>query len=113
MAQPIQDYLKALGFRAGKELFYNYGIWKPKKQKFRFIAGTRPPPPPEGGGREAGRSAPGPTYFLCKELVSVLKVLIRSLKELDEIRQRPGLRCFWGIDSVGEFTRMVRARVHR
>ena len=36
-------------------------------------------------------------------------MVIRSLKELDEIRQQQsGLRCFWGIDSVGEFTRMVR-----
>ena len=107
------------GFRCGEGIVYNYGIWKPTKGKFRFIAGTR-----TSSASESGTSAPearmdcsgkkgpprSPTYFMCKALVKMLNVAIHTLRELDETRHaETGLKCFWGIDSVNAFTRMVRA----
>jgi hypothetical protein len=39
----------------------------------------------------------------------MLNIVTRSIKDLDAIRQaETGLRCFWGIDSTNEFTRLVR-----
>ena len=98
--------LKDWGFRAGEGITYNYGIWKPKKSKFRFIAGTRS----AGGGAARPQGPPrSPSFFLSKSLVKLLKVVITSLKELDIKRQQEGgPRCFWSIDSINEFSRLAR-----
>ena len=39
--QIAADFNIKWGFPIEKGVVYNYGIWKPKKQRFRFIAGTR------------------------------------------------------------------------
>ena len=41
IAELLRTGLEAAGFPMGKGLVYNYGIWKAKKGKFRFIAETR------------------------------------------------------------------------
>ena len=82
IAAEVSQELKRLGFQAGTGIPYNYGIWKPKKGKFRFIAGTRSTPPdveqvePTQDGR---RDSPlkkepprSPTYHLSKSPVKVL-----------------------------------------
>ena len=105
----VKQFPKVKGFEFGEGLVYNYGIWKPKKQKYRFIAGTRSPEASGPDFKKPSGPPRGPTYHLCKALVSVLKVVIQSLKALYECqRQRTGLRCFWRIDSVDEFSRLVR-----
>ena len=41
VVQIAVDFNTKWGFPTEKGVVYNYGIWKPKKQRFRFIAGTR------------------------------------------------------------------------
>ena len=41
MYEKLKEKLSHFGFKAGTGVIYNYGIWKPMKQKFRIIAGTR------------------------------------------------------------------------
>ena len=119
-AAELSQELKRLGFQAGTGILYNYGIWKPKKGKFRFIAGTRSHPPDEGqsqanqaGGkvRQPKKEPPrSPTYHLSKSLVKVLDQVGKTLQALDERRQREsGVRCYWPILSVNDFTRLVRS----
>ena len=47
-----QDFNKKWGFPTGDGVVYNYGIWKPTKGRFRFIAGTRCIPREERAQRE-------------------------------------------------------------
>jgi hypothetical protein len=37
----LAEFNRKWGFPTGSGVVYNYGIWKPSKGKFRFIAGTR------------------------------------------------------------------------
>ena len=93
----------------GKGLVHNYGIWKAKKGKFRFIAGTRAVKDDSGTAVRSPGPARSPTYHLSKALVKMLKVAIQSLQKADELsQQKTGLRCFWGIDSNNGFCRLVR-----
>ena len=111
----LTDINKRFDFPTGTGVVYNYGIWKPTKKKFRFIAGTRKnrdvgtdssSPDDSSITREPPRQ---PLYALNKALVSVLKHIEKALREKDEIRQlREGIKAFWGIDSVESFVRMVR-----
>ena len=113
----IKAKLLDFGYKCGDGVCYNYGIWKPKKLKFRFIAGTRAAVQHPFDGNSSQNQPPdrkrgpprSPMYFLCKDLVRLLNVVIKSLKEADARNQaETGLRCFWGIDSINEFTRSVR-----
>ena len=55
-------------------------------------------PAPQGTGKGT----------LCKALVRVLDHIGTSLQAVDEQRQREkGLRCYWPINSVNQFTRYV------
>ena len=74
IATTLEAEIESFGFKAGRGIPYNYGIWKAKKQKFRYIAGTRSPPSAPGSENDRKRSGPprSPTYFLCKALVKVL-----------------------------------------
>ena len=115
--RPLAEFNKQWNFPTGSGVVYNYGIWKPAKKKFRFIAGTRK------GDRVVGASGQSqaqdseklkepprqPLYHLNKALVQVLQHLERTLKEKDEERQQVmGIKAVWGIDSVESFVRMVR-----
>ena len=114
--EPIGRQLTQWGFPVGSGIVYNYGIWKPRKLKFRYIAGTRANIVDETQ-REQQQSTLGPprapTFFLAKMVVKCLNVVIKSLKKLDmEQQQHSGLRCFWGIDSINDFTQMVRTNTN-
>jgi len=103
----------SFGFSTGEGIVYNYGIWKPKKQKFRFIAGTRSCSKDEqqdlGVVRPSGVPRQ-PLYDAHKALVCILQEVEKVLKEIDQQRMRvEGIRGFWGIDSVNAFTRLVRS----
>jgi len=111
----LKEVLKDFGFQAGTGIPYNYGIWKPKKQKSRYIAGTRAPPHDPDTTSEANNKPKGPprspTYFLSRFLVKALDHVSNSLQAKDEIRQQEsGLCCYWPIKGVNQFTRL--ARVH-
>ena len=112
VATSLEQDIESRGFKAGKGIPYNYGIWKAKKQKFRFIAGTRSAPRSRDDNTDSTkRKEPprSPTYSLCKALVRVLDHVGTSLQAVDEQRQREtGLRCYWPIDSVNQFSRYVR-----
>ena len=106
------EFNEKWGFATGNGVVYNYGIWKPTKSKFRFIAGTRSQPPDI---RKDSRRRPGPPrqplYDAHKALVRVLQHVERVLKDKDVKRQADeGIKAFWGIDSIAAFTRMIRAR---
>jgi hypothetical protein len=111
VVKDVERQLNVIGFKPGKGIPYNYGIWKAKKQKFRYIAGTRAPPPAGEVRQENRKPEPprAPTYFLGKALVKVLDHVCNSLKAFNEIREREtGLQCYLSIKSVNEFTRLVR-----
>jgi hypothetical protein len=119
ISSKIKEKLNTFGFPMGPAIVYNYGIWKPKKGKFRYIAGSRKPDPPaepdtpQRSPANASPAHPGPPrspgYFLSKALVAALKHVMQSLRDNDDIRQRDtGLRCFWVFESVGEYARFVR-----
>jgi len=55
VADCAQEFNIAKGFSTGAGIIYNYGIWKPVKGKFRFIAGTRSPCRDEAPGLELGK----------------------------------------------------------
>jgi hypothetical protein len=113
VARMIAAQVERFSFKPGKGIPYNYGIWKAKKGKFRYIAGTRSPPKSANAKGDTNQDTGpprSPTYNLCKALVKVLDHVGTSLQALDEKRQREtGLRCYWPIKSVNEFTRYVRA----
>ena len=85
----VHKQLADRGFPIGQGIVYNYGIWKPKKSTFCFIAGTMSllasQVEGEGANQISCSSGPprAPTYFLAKAMVSMLKVVIESLKEVD------------------------------
>jgi hypothetical protein len=119
ISSKIKEKLNTFGFPMGPAIVYNYRIWKPKKGKFRYIAGSRKPDPPaepdtpQRSPANASPAHPGPPrspgYFLSKALVAALKHVMQSLRDNDDIRQRDtGLRCFWVFESVGEYARFVR-----
>jgi len=117
VAAGIEDRVKAFGFKPGDGIPYNYGIWKPKKQRFRYIAGTRTRPRPDSaqeGVAQADHTPPpgpprSPAYHLCKALVTVLDHVANSLQTLNEqLERESGLRCYWPIKSVDQFSRYVR-----
>ncbi len=58
----------------GKGIVYTYGIWKPKKGKFRYIAGTRSQPKTPSSARDTPkrdkRPPRAPLYHMSKALVS-------------------------------------------
>jgi hypothetical protein len=111
IAAQLEAQVDKFGFKPGKGIPYNYGIWKAKKNKFRYIAGTRSPPPTEANNESQAKKGPprSPAYFLCKALVKVLDHVGSSLQAADEQRQRDiGLKCYWPINSVNQFSRLVR-----
>ena len=107
------EFNVAKGFSTGAGIVYTYGIWKPLKGKFRFIAGTRSPSRDEAPGLELGKmSGPPrqPLFDAHKSLVKLLQIVEHTLKEKDQLRQQQeGIKAFWGIDSVFAFTRLVRS----
>ena len=54
------EFNVAKGFSTGAGIVYTYGIWKPLKGKFRFIAGTRSPSRDEAPGLELGKMSGPP-----------------------------------------------------
>jgi len=110
-----KEFNQPRGYVTGSGIVYNYGIWKSKKQNFRFIAGTRSCSPGEKftliphSGRALGPPRQ-PLYEAHKALVRMLQHIEIVLKQKDQIRQRQeGIHAFWGIDSVSAFTRLVRS----
>jgi len=61
------------GFADGEGVVYNYGIWKPTKKKFRFIAGTRSKPHDPSNSRRSTGPPRQPLYGAHKELVRLLQ----------------------------------------
>ena len=119
VAARLKSQLAPLGFEVGTGVPYNYGCWKPKKSKFRYIAGTRkatadekpapPQPAPPADKPKADDIPRSPTYHLSKALVTIYKHAIRTIEELDTIREREvGFKCFWSIDSANAFSRLAR-----
>ena len=108
--QIAADFNTKWGFPTEKGVVYNYGIWKPKKQRFRFIAGTRAMAREEGGDPRRSTGPPRqPLFRAHKTLVRILQHVEKALKEKDKLRQREyGIRAFWGIDSINAFTMLVR-----
>ena len=120
--EPYEEVIQRLAtfnqkwhFPTGSGVVYNYGIWKPLKKKFRFIAGTRKGEAAKQQEKEVKDDKPKepprqPLYHLNKTLVGLLKSIEEALKEKDERRQQEeGVKAFWGIDSVEAFVRMVRS----
>ena len=107
--QLAADFNSKWGFPTEKGIVYNYGIWKPKKQRFRFIAGTRAMARDEGGDSRRSTGPPRqPLFKAHKALVGLLQQVEKALKEKDKLRQREeGIRAFWGIDSINTFTMLV------
>ena len=108
----LNAFNKQWGFTTGKGIDYNYGVWKPVKKKFRFIAGTRSPPPSAQATDDATSRAKGPPrkplYHLNKALVRLLKAVRQALIEKDEDRQlKESRKCWWGIDSMKAFAQLV------
>ena len=113
VVERLAEINKRLEFPTGGGVVYNYGIWKPSKKKFRFIAGTHKSreAQSEGGEEQAEKKEPPrqPMYALNKALVALLKNVEGALREKDEERQqKEGIKAFWGIDSVESFVRMIR-----
>ena len=108
--QIAADFNSKWGFPTEKGIVYNYGIWKPKKQRFRFIAGTHAMARKEGGDPRRSTGQPRqPLFKAHKALVGLLQQVEKALKEKDKLRQRKeGIRAFWGIDSINAFTMLVR-----
>ena len=69
------EFNKRGDFVTGTGIVYNYGIWKPTKGKFRFIAGTRSGPRP----RDAASKPAGPPR---QPLYEAHKVLVRILQHI-------------------------------
>ena len=86
VSHELSQQLDVLGFVPGKGIPYNYGIWKAKKGKFRFIAGARADPlqPSANPGDQRGGPPRVPTYFMCKALVKVLDHVGSTLKVINE-----------------------------
>ena len=103
------EFNRKWGFPTGDGVVYNYGIWKPTKSKFRYIAGTRSKPrQPDDSRRPAGPPRQ-PLYYAHKELVRLLQQVENALREKDKLRQASeGVKALWGIDSIRAFTAMVR-----
>jgi len=98
------------GFNDGDGVVYNYGIWKPTKKKFRFIADTRSKPlqPGQEARRRAGPPRQ-PLYDAHKTLVRLLQQVEKTLLEKDRLREvQEGIKAFWGIGSISAFARLVR-----
>ena len=55
--QAAAQFNRQWGFRDGSGIVYNYGIWKPTKKRFSFIAGTRSKPLQPGQERNRGPPA--------------------------------------------------------
>ena len=103
-----REFNEKWGFEDGDGVVYNYGIWKPTKGKFRFIAGTRSKPR-QPDSRRSISPPRQPLYFAHKELVKLLQHVEHSLKEKDTLRQiHEGVKAYWGIDSIRAFTAMAR-----
>jgi len=67
VVERLAEFNRKWGYPTGGGVVYNYGIWKPAKGKFRYIAGTRqsrePPgaqPPARAGAEAADGSARRP-----------------------------------------------------
>ena len=73
------------GFPTEKGVAYICGIWKPKKQRFRFIAGTRAVAREEGGDPWRSADPPGQPH---KALMWLLQHVAKALKEKYKLRQR-------------------------
>ena len=86
VCEGLKEKLSHSGFKADKGVIYNYGIRKPVKQKFRFIAGTTKDQDVRDH-EENQRSVHGPTrcptYYLANFMVGALKAVVSSLKQLD------------------------------
>jgi hypothetical protein len=84
------------GFADGNGVVYNYGIWKPTKGKFRYIAGTRSKPRQPSDSRRPGPPRQ-PLFRAHKELVRLLQEVEKSLLEKDKLRQaNEGVKAYWG-----------------
>ena len=96
VVQIAADFNIKWGFPTEKGVVYNYGIWKPKKQRFRFIAGTRAMAREEGGNPRRSTGPPRqPLFRAHKALVRVLQHVEKALKEKEKLRQREeGIRAF-------------------
>jgi len=99
------------GFKTGTGVVYNYGIWKPTKSKFRYIAGTRANADLDQEERRKQVGPPRqPLFFAHKTLVRLLQHVEEALKEKDKERMsNEGIKAFWGIDSISAFTRLARS----
>jgi hypothetical protein len=82
VVERLAEFNRKWGFPTGAGVVYNYGIWKPSKGKFRYIAGTRKcrDPPAEAAAPETDSRRPKgpprqPLYHLNKALVKFLKVV--------------------------------------
>ena len=115
MVEQVAAFNLNLGFPTCAGVVYNYGIWKPKKQRFRFIAGTRSGDGailPHGANASLRGPPRQPLFEAHKALVKMLQAVEKTLLEADlERQQSQGVRAFWGIDSVESFTRLVRSNV--
>jgi hypothetical protein len=108
--QAAVEFNMKWGFSTGRGVVYNYGVWKPKKNAFRYIAGTRSKPvePAQQGRRPTGPPRQ-PLYDAHKTLVRLLQKVETTLKDKDKLRQADeGIKAYWGIDSISAFTRLVR-----
>ena len=103
------EFNQKWGFATGDGVVYNYGIWKPTKNKFRYIAGTRSKPWQPSASRRPPGPPRQPLYHAHKELVRLLQQVEKTLLDKDKLRQaNEGVKAFWGIDSIRAFTAMVR-----
>ena len=110
VVEQAKGFNERYDFATGTGIVYNYGIWKPTKGRFRFIAGTRSGPKPRIAPSRPAGPPRQPLYEAHKALVRILQHVEDALKDKDKIRQSDeGIKAFWGIDSVNAFTRMVRA----
>ena len=112
LQQTMAQELKSMNFEVGAGVPYNYGVWKPVKQKMRWIQGTRKPAAQGAEQENSTRKKEPPrtpTYFLDQALVQMLSKVMKSLKEQDDReRESTGDRKYWVVESPEQFARIVR-----
>jgi len=82
------------GFETGDGVVYSYGIWKPLKKRFRYIAGTRSEPasqaqpaPDDSASRKPAGPPRQPWYQAHKMLCRLLQQVEKMLLDVDRERQ--------------------------
>jgi hypothetical protein len=88
---------------------YLYGVFKPTKRNFRWIAGTSKeadPRPKKPGEKEKPRAS---VYAIARRAVGILRVVMDTLRMISSERHRvEGIRTCWYVESLEEVAMQLR-----